>query len=43
MTFEAWLQSKHGIDHKTFELRHPNVQAQMIEEYNQEGKHHGKL
>lgn len=35
MTFEAWLKSNHDIDHKTFDLRHPTVQAQMIKEYNQ--------
>ena len=33
MTFEAWLETK-GVSCKAFELRHPNVQAQMIEEYN---------
>ena len=33
MMFETWLESQ-GISLKTFELRHPNVQAQMIEEYN---------
>lgn len=35
MTFEAWLETAKNIDHKTFELRHPVVQAQMIEEYNE--------
>ena len=33
MMFETWLESQ-DISLKTFELRHRNVQTQMIEEYN---------
>jgi len=34
MTFETWLEEVHNIDHMTFTLRHPTVQAEMIREWN---------
>lgn len=34
MTFESWLESK-GISRKSFELRHLNVQNDIIKEYNE--------
>jgi len=35
MTFDAWLKEVYKIDLKTFSLRHPNLQCQIIEEYNE--------
>jgi hypothetical protein len=34
--FDEWLNKKHNITLKTFELRGVNVQQQMIDEYNTE-------
>ena len=39
MTFNTWLKETHRIDHKTFGLRHPVNQQQIIEEFNEYQRH----
>ena len=34
MMFEEWIEKFHNINHKRFELRHPETQRQMYEEFN---------